>query len=72
MRPILEKVGAEFEGKGIKIIKLDVDDNKPLANLLLVNEMPLLLFYVDGKLAETMIGFTPEPVLLESVKKYLN
>jgi hypothetical protein len=51
---------------------LDVDDNKPLANLLLVNEMPLLLFYVDGKLAETMIGFTPEPVLLESVKKYLN
>ena len=72
MRPLLEKIEAEFEGKGLKIIKLDVDENKPLANLLLVNEMPLLLFYVDGKLAETMIGFTPEPVLLESVNKYLN
>lgn len=71
LKPVLDKISTEYAAKGVKIITIDVDDSKALSNELRVNEIPLLLFYKDGKLAEQMIGFNPENIIKETIEKYL-
>jgi len=71
LKPVLDKLSVDFAGKGVKIVTIDVDASKDLSNELLVNEIPLLLFYKRGILMEQMIGFNPEPIIRESIEKYL-
>lgn len=71
LKPVLDKISADYSAKGVKIITIDVDDSKALSNELMVNEIPLLLFYKDGKLMEQMIGFNPENIIKEVIGKYL-
>ena len=71
LKPVLDKLSSEYSGKGVKIVTIDVDASKDLSNELLVNEIPLLLFYRNGKLMEQMIGFNPESIIRESIEKHL-
>lgn len=71
LKPVLDKISTDYSSKGVKIITIDVDDSKALSNELMVNEIPLLLFYKDGKLMEQMIGFNPENIIKQSIEKYL-
>ena len=71
LKPVLDKISTDFSNRGVKIVTIDVDDSKALSNELMVNEIPLLLFYKDGKLMEQMIGFNPENIIKESIEKYL-
>ena len=50
---------------------IDVDESKALSNNLLVNEIPLILFYKSGELKERVLGFTPERTLREIIARYL-
>jgi len=71
LKPILDKISADYAKMGIKIITIDVDDSKALSNELRVNDIPLLLFYKDGLYKEQMLGFNPEVIIKESIDKYL-
>ena len=71
LKPVLDKLSTEYSAKGVKIITIDVDESKDLSNELRVNEIPLLLFYRDGKMVEQMIGFNPETIIKESIEKHL-
>jgi len=71
LKPVLDKINTDYKGKSVKIITIDVDLSKELSNSLLVNEIPLLLFYKNGVLMEQMIGFNPENIITESLNKYL-
>lgn len=72
LKPILDKISTEYQTKNVKIIGIDVDESKELSSLLQVNEIPLLLFYKDGKLMEQMIGFNPEENIVKAIEKYIN
>jgi len=50
MPPILEQVKDEL-GDQVKIIKIDVDKNKALADAYAVRGVPTLMIFKDGKLA---------------------
>lgn len=48
MKPMLEEVSAAYAGK-VKVIRLDIDENKGLAKQLNVTEIPILKTFVKGK-----------------------
>lgn len=50
MPPILDQVKDEL-GDQVKIIKIDVDKNKALADAYAVRGVPTLMIFKDGKLA---------------------
>lgn len=71
LKPVLDKISTDYSARGVKIITIDVDASKALSNELMVNEIPLILFYRDGKMVEQMIGFNPEAIIKETIEKYL-
>lgn len=48
LAPVLEQVKVEM-GDGIKIVKIDVDKNQPLAAQYQVRGVPTLLLFKNGK-----------------------
>ena len=57
--PILDKIGNE----GITIIKVDIDKCPDLAKKAGVTSIPMMQFYKNGKLTETVRGAHPEAVI---------
>ncbi len=48
LAPILKQVKDEL-GEDVKIVKIDVDKNQPLANQYQVRGVPTMLLFKDGK-----------------------
>ena len=55
MAPILESLSKEYDGK-IRIGRMNIDTNENLARRYGVNELPLFLFYIDGKIMDHFVG----------------
>lgn len=51
----MEKLATKHEGKA-KFFKVDVDRSNPLAAAHEVSAMPTFIFFVDGKVIETIVG----------------
>ena len=78
--PILDKLAEEGE---FSLLKVDLDQNRPLGNRFGITAIPTLLFFNDGKLLEgtievqgqplvrngIMVGAAGEPVIKEIVAK---
>lgn len=67
MPPILEEVKAEL-GDQVKIIKIDVDKNKALAEAYAVRGVPTLMIFKDGKLAWRDSGVRQAGELVDLLK----
>jgi thioredoxin 1 len=48
MAPVLKEVAANYDGK-VKIIKIDVDKNQPLAQRFGIRSIPTLMLFKGGK-----------------------
>ena len=68
--PIIEELAGEYEGK-IKIGKLDVDENQQTAIKYGVRSIPTVLFFKNGKVAETVIGAVPKSMFAEKITKLI-
>ena len=68
--PIIEDLAGEYEGK-IKVGKLDVDENQQTAIKYGVRSIPTVLFFKDGKVAETIIGAVPKSMFAEKITKLI-
>lgn len=55
MAPVLKEVAKAHEGK-VKIIKVDVDKNQPLAQRFGVRSIPTLILFKNGKLVWQKAG----------------
>ncbi|WP_323758271.1 thioredoxin [Roseivirga sp.] len=55
MAPVLKEVAKAHEGK-VKIIKVDVDKNQPLAQKFGVRSIPTLILFKNGKLVWQKAG----------------
>ncbi len=56
LKPILEEIQKEYAGK-IKIIPIDIDENKSLAQSMYVNNIPLLVYHEKGEVISNQEGF---------------
>jgi thioredoxin 1 len=67
--PIVEELAAEFDGKGAKVGKLNVDDNGQLASNYGVMSIPTLMVFKGGVPVAQAVGLQSKDRLVEMLKK---
>ncbi|MEM7771922.1 MAG: thioredoxin [Cyanobacteria bacterium P01_E01_bin.6] len=68
--PLMDQL-ADAYGDRIKVFKLDVDANKPVAKRFSIRSIPAVLFFKQGELVETIIGAKPYEEFSSVVDKLL-
>ena len=66
LSPLVDQVSEEVEG--IKVGKVNVDDEPDLAGKYNINSIPTLLVFKNGELANKSVGFIPKEQIAELVK----
>jgi len=69
--PIVEELADEYQDRGLKVGKLDVDANPMTSARLGIRSIPTILFFKGGSLVDQVIGFVPRPHLEEKIQKHL-
>ena len=67
LAPIMEELSEE--NQSIKFAKLDVDEVSQVASRYMIASIPTLLFFKDGTLVETQIGFSSKEALEAKFKE---
>lgn len=68
--PLVEEIGKEFEGRAI-VGKLDVDNNPGIATKYGIRNIPTILFFKNGEIADKQVGAVPKSVLVGKLEKLL-
>lgn len=69
--PIVEELAEEYQDKGLKVAKMDVDANPSTSARLGIRSIPTILFFKGGSLVDQVIGFVPRPHLEAKIQKHL-
>jgi thioredoxin 2 len=64
--PILEELAAKYAG-GIKVVKLNIDENPLTASKYDVHNIPTMLLFKDGNLENRLVGALPK----EEIERHL-
>ena len=67
--PTVEKL-AEAHADDFKIVKVNVDNNRELAQQFGVRSIPALFFLKDGEVQERLVGVQTEAVLQSKIEQY--
>ena len=67
LSPILEQINEEDEN--VKIIKVNIDDSRFLANYYQIQSIPTLILLKDGQFLHRMVGFRPKKNIQELIAK---
>jgi len=68
--PLIEEMAGEYEGRA-KMTKLDVDSNPQTAVKYGVRNIPTVLFFKNGEVADKQVGAVPKKVLVEKLEALL-
>ena len=68
--PIVEELSVEFEGKA-KMVKVDVDSNPATAMKYGIRNIPTLLFFKGGDVADKQVGVVAKAALADKVSKLI-
>lgn len=68
--PILEKIAAAFAGR-VQVVKVNVDENQPLAGRFGVSSIPTLYVFKDGAEVERFTGVQDEKTLANALNNVL-
>ena len=66
LTPIVEELSKEFEGKAV-IAKLDVDNHQEYAAKYGVRNIPTVLIFKDGEIAEKQVGVAPKNTYIDKL-----
>lgn len=69
--PLMDQLSEEYTGK-VKVLKLDLDENKPIAKRFGIRSIPAVMFFKGGELQETLVGVKPYEEFSQTVDKYLS
>jgi thioredoxin 1 len=69
--PLLEQLAAEYEPRGLKVVKLDVDANQATAMRFNVRSIPTLLFFKDGRIVDTVVGAVQKAHLAGKIAQHI-
>ena len=70
MLPIVEEISEEFAGK-ITVAKVDVDGSPSTAAKFGIRNIPTILFFKDGKVADKQVGAVPKTTLVSKINALL-
>ena len=68
--PVIDSLSTKYEGK-FKFCKLNVDENPKTAGKYNVMSIPTIMFFKDGKVADTVVGAVPEATLKAKIDPLL-
>lgn len=71
LAPFIEEIEADYNGK-IQVAKLDVDECNDIASKYGISAIPALLFFQDGELVKTNVGFLPKEDIANIVEDILS
>jgi len=57
--PIIEEISNEYTGKAL-VLKCDVDSNPGVAAKFGIRNIPTVLYFKDGKIADKQVGAVPK------------
>lgn len=69
--PLIDQLADEY-GDRAKVFKLDLDNNKDLAKRYGIRSIPAVIFFSQGKVAETLVGKKTYAEYSETLSKYLD
>lgn len=70
MLPIVEELSSEYEGKVI-VAKVDVDSCPGISAKFGIRNIPTILFFKNGTVADKQVGAVPKNALVEKISKLL-
>ena len=68
--PIVDGIATAYAGR-LKVIKVNVDENGATPSRYGIRGIPALLFFKGGKVAYQVVGYVPQDVIEEKVKRLL-
>lgn len=71
MGPIIEELANEYVSKGVKIGKVNVDENPITAGQHKVMSIPTFLVFKGGQVVDQMIGGVTKEKLREMIEKHV-
>jgi thioredoxin 1 len=69
MGPIVEELAKDFEGKGVKIGKCNVDESNEVASKYNIMSIPTFLVFKNGQPVDQMVGGLQKEKLQEMIEK---
>jgi thioredoxin 1 len=69
--PIVEQLAEDYADKGVKVGKLDVDENPRTASRFGIRSIPSILFFKNGQHVDTVVGAVPKDHLEKKVQEHL-
>ena len=71
LSPVLSEIADEYADV-LKVAKVNVDDEPELAMKFKVSSIPMLVFFKDGRIVSTSVGYRPKDEILNELKLYMN
>jgi len=68
--PVVEELAKEYAGK-VKVAKLDVDQNRQTPIKFGIRNIPTIILFKGGEVAQTIIGAQPKSSIEKEIKKLL-
>lgn len=69
MAPVIDELIEEYKGKSVKIGKLNVDENKEIAEKYNIMGIPAIIIFKKGKVIEQLTGYQPKEMLKGLIDK---
>jgi len=69
LAPVIEEIAEQAKGK-IKVGKVDIDSDGPLANQFGIQSIPTVIIFKDGQKMETFVGIQSKEALVNALSKY--
>ncbi len=66
--PVVEQLTGEYDGR-LKVVKVNVDDNKEAAMRYNVRGIPNLVLFKNGEVVEQIIGAVAKQKLVDAISK---
>lgn len=68
--PIVEEVGVEYDGKAV-VAKVDVDTNPGITAKYGIRNIPTILFFKNGDVADKQVGAVPKSTIVNKLEPLL-
>jgi thioredoxin 1 len=68
--PVVKELADDYKGK-IKVAKMDVDRNRQTPARFGIRNIPTLILFKGGEVAQTIVGAQPKSAIEEELKKLL-
>lgn len=68
--PIIEDISKEYEGRAV-VVKCDVDNSPRTSSKYSIRNIPTVLFFKDGKIADKQVGAVPKTSFVNKINALL-